>query len=223
MKKFMLLAASVLTLGLTANAQAGYQPVLESTFVAFDTSFADMTAKANAGNKLVLIAKKYADQWSPQYYAAYSRVQLSFMEKDEAKRDAYVDEAENYYADAVRLLGKESDETEVLAAMIAQARMSVNPQQRWQKYGKLFEEHLDKAKELNADNPRIYLQRGISKYFTPKMFGGGKKAAMPYFEKSQALYAKESATNIDQPHWGRTTLNYFLKMANGQEDTQSTK
>jgi hypothetical protein len=203
--------------GFSAQAQADYKSVLKGVLDPFDTTFADQSAKAALANKLVLIAKKYNDKWAPQFYAAYSRIQLSYMEQDATKHDALLDEAETYLSDAVNLLGKGNSETEVLAATIANSRIGVDPRSRWQKYGKQFDEHLDKAKEMNADNPRIYLQRGISKYFTPKMFGGGKKAAMPYFEKAQALFAKESSDDIEKPYWGKATLAYFLKMANGDD------
>lgn len=216
MKRFFLAAAAAL-LAFGAHAQADFRAVLKSTFDAFDTTFADMAAKQNLGNKLVLIAKKYNDQWAPQFYAAYSLVQLSYFEKDAAKKDALLDEAANYRDDAAHLLGKENSETEVLAAMIANSRIGVDPRNRWQKYGKQFDEHLDKAKELDADNPRIYLERGISKFYTPKMFGGGKKAAMPYFEKAQGLFAKEDNSNIEKPYWGKMTLAYFLNMAQGAD------
>jgi len=216
MKKSFFLAAAI-AVTLTAAAQADYKPVLQNTFIAFDTSYSDMTAKVNAGNKLILIAKKYPSEWAPQYYAAYSRIQLSHMEQDEAKKDAYVDEAENYLAEAVRLLGKETDETHVLAAMVANARMAVKPQSRWQKYGKIFDEQLDQAKALNPNNPRIYLERGISKFYTPKMFGGGKKAATPYFEKAQELFAKESAGDMAKPYWGQPANKYFLEQIKGDE------
>jgi hypothetical protein len=166
MKK-LLVAIAALSLTIKAGAQADYKPVLQQTFTVFDTTYSDMQAKVNAGNKLILIAKKYPSEWAPNYYAAYSRVQLSYFEKDEAKRDAYVDEAETYFDNMMQALGKSNDETHVLAAMIANARMGVKPQSRWQKYGKIFDEHLDSAKLLNPDNPRIYLQRGIAKFYTP--------------------------------------------------------
>ena len=216
MKKSILIAAAV-AVTLSASAQADYKPVLQNTFLAFDTTYSDMTAKVNAGNKLILIAKKYNGEWAPQYYAAYSRIQLSYLEKEEAKKEAYVDEAENYLAEAVRLLGKETDETHVLTAMVANARMAVKPQSRWQKYGKIFDEQLDQAKAMNPDNPRIYLQRGISKFYTPKMFGGGKKAATPYFEKAQALFAKESGGDLTKPSWGKQTNGYFLEQIKGDD------
>ncbi len=216
MKKLMLLATFVVaTLG--AQAQADYKTPLKATFDAFDTTYADMTSKAALGNKLVLIAKKYPDQWAPQFYAAYSRIQLSYFEQEAAKKDAILDEADNYIAEAVRLLGKETSETEVLAATSANSRIGADPRNRYQKYGKIFEEHLEKAKTMNADNPRIYLQKGISKFYTPKMFSGGKKAAMPYFEKAQTLFAAEKRDDIEKPYWGKMSLAYFMRMAAGED------
>lgn len=216
MKKSLLLIA-VLAAFFSASAQADYKTVLQNTFIVFDSTRHDMAAKVAAGNKLILIAKKYPAEWVPSYYAAYSRLQLSYMEGDEAKKDAYVDEAETYLGDAVRLLGKETDETHVLAAMAANARMAVKPQSRWQKYGKIFDDQLDAARAINPDNPRIYLQRGISKFYTPKMFGGGKKAAAPYFEKAKELYAKEAGGDITRPYWGKPANNYFLEQIKGDE------
>ena len=209
-----------LMLSICADAQADYKPILENTFTAFDTSYVDMNAKINAGNKLVLIAKKYPEEWAPQYYAAYSRAQLSYFEKDEAKRDAYLDEADNYLAEAIRLLGKENDETHVMSAILANARMAVKPQARYQKYGKIFNEQLDAAKEINPDNPRIYLERGISKFYTPKMFGGGKKVATPYFEKAQELFAKQAGGDMTVPHWGQFSNDYFLQQIKGDDDKE---
>lgn len=213
MKALFLAAALSLSLGASAQT-ADYAPVLNTTFITFDTTHTDVSAKESAGNKLVLIAKKYPDAWAPQYYAAYSRIQLSFTEKDEAKRDAYLDEADTYLADAIRLLGKKTDETHVMAAVIANARMAVKPQQRFQKYGKIFDDELEAAKAINAANPRIYLERGISKFYTPKMFGGGKKAAEPYFNKAKDLFAKESKGDILKPYWGEPTNNYFIGLIN---------
>ena len=216
MRKFLVLVFS-LFVALNVNAQADYKQILQNTFINFDTSYGDMNARVNAGNKLILIAKKYPNDWYTQYYAAYSRAQLSYTEKDEAKRDAYLDEADNYLAEAVRLLGKDNDETHVVAAIIANARMAVKPQDRWQKYGKIFEDQLEAAKAINADNPRIYLQRGISKFYTPEMFGGGKKAAAPYFKKAGELFAKETGGDITQPYWGKGTNYYFLGLVNSEE------
>ncbi len=218
MKK--LIFAGAILLAAAAHAQeANFKPVLTSTFTAFDTTWANPQAKVELSNKLSLIAKKYPAEWAPQYYAAYSKVQLAYNDKlDAAKRDAYIDEAEGYRDEVLHILGKNNDETYVLSALIANGRLSVDGRARYQKYGKIFDENLEQAKALNADNPRIYILRGISKFYTPKMFGGGAKAAMPYFEKAKGLLAKESKDDITKPYWGTTTNEYFINMANGDKE-----
>lgn len=215
MKKLILLSTALLAMTGAALAQ-DFKPVLQASFFAFDTT-RNQQVKTEQANKLSLIAKKWPSQWETQYYAAYSKVQLSYNDKDDAKRDAWLDEAETYREEAVRLLGKETDETYVLAGMIANARLAVKPQARWQKYGKIFEEALEKAKELNPDNPRIYLLQGMSKFHTPKMFGGGKKASLPYFGKAASLYAKQPVEDVSKPFWGKGMNNYFLSQAKGDD------
>ncbi len=207
MKKIVLMGAMALTV-MGAKAQ-DFKPQLEKTFLAFDTT-QDMTTKVEQSNKLSLIAKKWGNEWVTHYYLAYSKANLSYMEKDAAKRDAYLDEAEKEKEEAVSILKKENDETFVLGAMIANARMAVDPMNRWQKYGQLFSQNLESAKEVNPNNPRMYYLQGTSKYFTPKAYGGGKKAAQPYFEKAEGLYAKEAGGDITKPYWGKMETAYFL-------------
>jgi hypothetical protein len=207
MKRTILLAAAAFTI-MSAQAQ-DFKAPLDKTFTAFDTTWA-MDVKVEQSNKLALIAKKWGNEWVTHYYASYAKTQLSYQEKDAAKRDAYLDEAEKEKEEAISILKKENDETFVLGAMIANARMAVDPMQRWQKYGKVFSDNLESAKELNPDNPRMYYLTGVSKFFTPKAYGGGKKAAQPYFEKAEGLFAKEQTTDIGKPHWGKDKNTYFL-------------
>lgn len=215
MRKQILMAAAAMLLTGSAFAQ-NFTDVLQKNFTAFDTT-QDQQKKLEASNKLNLIAKKFDKEWLSSYYAAYAKVGLTYNETDVVKKDAWLDEAEAFINESVAVLGKDNDETHVLKAMIANARIGVDPKNRWQKYGKVFDENLDKAKELNPDNPRIYLMRGISKFFTPKMFGGGKKAAMPYFEKTEALFVANPAMDISKPYWGRQTNSWFMSQAKGED------
>ena len=207
MKKIILMGAMALAVT-GVNAQ-DFKTVLDKTFTAFDTTHDD-NVRMEQSNKLSLIAKKWGDEWTAHYYASYSKVFLSYFEKDNAKKDAYLDEADKEREDAVTILKKDNDETHVLAAMIANARMAVDPMNRWQKYGKLFSDNLESAKELNPDNPRMYYLQGTSKFFTPKQFGGGKKQAMPYFERAEGLFAKEKGGDITKPYWGKDKNQYFM-------------
>ena len=207
MKKMILMGAMALTVA-GAKAQ-DFKVVMEKTFTAFDTTM-NQEVRMEQSNKLSLIAKKFDNEWTAHYYAAYSKIFLSYFEKDNAKKDAYLDEADKEKADAVTILKKDNDETYVLSAMIASARMGVDPMNRWQKYGKIFSDNLESAKEVNPDNPRMYYIQATNKFFTPKAYGGGKKAAQPYFEKAEALFAKEKGGDITKPYWGKDKNAYFL-------------
>jgi hypothetical protein len=192
---------------------------LKKTFLAFDTTM-DATAKTAQSNKLALIAKKWKDEWAPHYYNAYAKAQMSFMmpQDDMEKKDAILDEADAELAEAVTLLGKENDEIYVLKAMLAQARMAVDGRNRWQEYGKLFDENLRKAKEINEGNPRIYYLKGTATFFTPKMFGGGAKNALPYFEKAQPMFAQEQTADMTDPFWGARANEYFIMQCKNSKD-----
>ena len=47
---------------------------------------------------------------------------------------------------------------------------------------------LDRAKELEPKNPRVWLVSGMSAMFTPKMFGGGTDKAEQELRKSLDLF-----------------------------------
>jgi len=213
MKGLILLFSAIAFAVATCTAQ-DFKSTLQKTFDAFENT-QDQQQKADLSNKLGLISKKWNNEWLAHYYYSFSQAAVSYGEKDEAKRDAYVDEAEKEYDEAKSILGKDNDETYVLAAMIANARLAVKPQSRWQKYGKLFSEDLGKAKEMNPNNPRMYYLQGVSKFHTPKMFGGGKKAALPYFEKAEPLFAAENSTDITKPYWGKNENAYFMGQCKG--------
>jgi len=212
MNKLLILIAAI-TFAITNCHAQDYKTIQEKTFIAFDTTW-DYTQKANIGNKLSLIAKKYNTEWTAHYYAAYAQRQLSYLEKDESKRDAYLDEADKEYADMMEILKKDNEETYILAAMIANARLAVKPMNRWQKYGKIFDQNIESAKAINPNNPRIYLIQGMSKYYTPKAFGGGAKNAKPYFEKAAGFFANDTETDITKPHWGKQMTAYMLDQCN---------
>jgi len=207
MKQIILMGAMALTVASTRAQEL--KPVLEKTFVTFDTTHS-MDVRVEQSNKLALIAKKWDNEWVTHYYVAFSKALLSYLEKDPGKRDAYLDEADKEKADAVSILKKENDETYVLGAMIANARLAVDPMQRYQKYGAIFSADLESAKAINPDNPRMYYLQGIAKFHTPKAYGGGKAAAQPYFEKAEGLYAKETNTDIMKPYWGKEKNADFL-------------
>lgn len=193
------------------EAPAEMVTMLSATFTQFDSVSNTMNyaAMVPVSAKLDIIAETYPDQWIAQYYAGYAKVQLSYFEPDVKKKDLLVDQA-LAYQEAVEAMKVTNEERYILAAMVANGRLAVDGEKRWKEYGKIFEENLEKAKKINADNPHIYYLKGTSIFFTPKMFGGGAKNALPYFEKAEGLFTKLDQKNILIPYWGAGANTYFM-------------
>lgn len=79
--------------------------------------------------------------------------------------------------------------------------------------GAKIEEYFARALKEGKNNPRVNLLRGISLLHTPEMWGGGLDKAMPFFKKSLALFAKETADPSLAPRWGHAEAHYYLGSA----------
>lgn len=169
-----------------------------------------LQTKLNAVNRMDLIASKWSDQWTAHYYAAYAKVNISYLLENEKQRDAMIDKAEQSLAEVKRLNGLAKDELLVMEAYVANARLSVNSNSRWKKYGAIFDAKLEEATKINPANPRIYFLKGQSLFHTPKAFGGGAKNALPQFEKAASYFQAETKDKLEKPHWGNYMNEYYI-------------
>ena len=76
---------------------------------------------------------------------------------------------------------------------------------------------LERAKELEPKNPRVWLIGGMSAMFTPKMFGGGMDKAEQEFRKSIALFETDRPVS-PTPSWGRADAYIWLGQVLQKED-----
>ena len=169
------------------------------------------------GFERIAIAEK--TEWLPYYYAALATVNMGYtmmdspMSGDASKIDPVTDKAEALLMQA-EALSKNNSEIYVVKKMINSLRMIVDPQNRYMVYGPVAQEALETAKQLNPENPRVYLLEGQDKFFTPEQFGGSKTEAKKLFETASQKYAAfKPASNLD-PAWGKGTLQYFMAQVN---------
>ena len=219
MKKITISFLAIFTLFVTKVQGQEFEPSLAEALDRFKTD-TTLPQAAMTTNQLEMIAKKWNDNWLAHYYASYAYTVHSFMEKEESRRDGVLDMADNHIEKAKELYGNESDEIYVLYALIASARLSVKPGSRWKEYGAIFEENINKAKQLNPDNPRIYYLQGENLFYTPKMFGGGAKSAIPYYEKADSIFKilpLPDSLNLE-PSWGMYQNTDMLNKAKQEVD-----
>jgi len=208
MKKTILILS--IALGLLVNKSANAQSVdtmLIQTYTAFDTAKA-YPQWLMASNQFKLTAKQSPTYWLANYYAAWSIAVLSFNEPTKAKKDPMLDEADAFFA-KIEPMDSTNDEVALLGALLAQARLSVDPMSRHGKYGEISDKYLAQVTKLNPNNPRMYYLQGNTKFYTPKLFGGGTDKAQPLYEKAEALFANDSQ-DIHKPHWGKAVNEKML-------------
>jgi hypothetical protein len=145
-------------------------------------------------------------QWLPYYYAGLSLI-LSGWSDSKLDKDANSMRVD-VLCDKAEALDKNA-EIYLLRNMAATQQMMVDPQTRWQTYGQQASGYLQKATELDPDNPRIYYLKGQSIFNTPVSFGGGKENAKPLFEKSVDLFKKEQPKSL-YPRWGKDQAEMML-------------
>jgi hypothetical protein len=166
----------------------------------------DLTPYAN---QLERIASAETKEWLPNYWAAFCYMLKSYSEPVAEKKDILLEKAESLIAAAEKLMPN-NDEIEVLKANIASARMTVDPQNRWQKYGEIVGKNLATAQKLNPENPRAKLLEASSIFYTPEAFGGGKKKALPILKTTVEKFEAFKPTSTLMPNWGLNTTKFML-------------
>ncbi|MEI9945672.1 MAG: hypothetical protein WDN26_15825 [Chitinophagaceae bacterium] len=149
-------------------------------------------------------------QWLPYYYAALA---LSTSAWNDAKldKDANAEKVKALCDKADALAQDNADKAEILAIrnMTASQQMLVDPQNRYATYGAESGTYLQKAKQLNPNNPRLHYLEGAGIFGTPEQFGGGKAKAKPILEKAVALFKTEQPKPL-YPDWGKKEAEDML-------------
>ena len=167
----------------------------------------------NVANNFERIALAENDKWLPYYYDSFLYVLASFADSSKTQRDIYLDKAVESVNKADSL-DPDNSEIYTLKGMISQARMQIDPMNRWQKYGAESNNNFQKAMEIDSLNPRPEYLIGVGVYYTPEQFGGGSVNAKPILERSWKKYGEFVPANDLMPNWGKNQLEKYLDQIN---------
>ncbi len=161
-------------------------------------------------NNFERIADAEKGEWIPQYYAAMANATLSMREKDTQLREEIVNKAE-MYINRADSLEPDNSEIYVVRAMTVYSRITVSPMERFMNLKPLADKFMSTAEELNPENPRIYLQKGVIMMFTPEMMGGGKAKAMPLLLTAIEKFDQFEPESSIHPNWGKKIAEEMIK------------
>lgn len=203
MKKFILgICIIATTLSLQAQSEK-YYDAMGGTLKKFgEAKTAEELQGVAATFERIGDAEK--NQWLPYYYAAMIKTNIA-LNRMTNEVDKITDEAASILAKA-EALEHNASEVMCIKSMIATAKMLVDPQTRWAKYGAESAQWIEKAKQADPANPRPYMLQASSLINTPEQFGGGCKAAKPIATKALELYNTTQNKNPLAPNWGKSQV-----------------
>ena len=201
MKKILLTSTLIISMFLSFAAEKDYVKKMEQNLKELNSakSAADYLSLAES---FEMIADEKPGEWLPLYYVSFAYANYVFTEGAKLDLDMILDKADAYLKKA-REISPKNSEIEVLQGWIYQGRIQVDPMGRGMTYSQKAAESFGKAKNLNPENPRIYFLLGLNVRYTPEQFGGGKKAACPYFHEAEGKYKSIKPETSISPNWGK--------------------
>lgn len=213
--KHLLLVATVI-ISVAANAQSDkYMAAMKQNLSQFDSSksAADLESLSASFQR---IGDAEKTQWLPYYWAAMVLATEGWKYYPNEKKVTEIKVSDlsgtmtalagriNGLLDKANALASDSAaKSEILTVrnMAATQQMLIDPQSRYMTFGVEAGNDLQKAMQLNPNNPRVYYLQGMALFGTPEQFGGGKVPAKPLFQKAVDLGSAEQIKPL-YPHWG---------------------
>ena len=170
-------------------------------------------------NRFERIAQTEKAEWLPLYYASFAYIMLSYQEPDNAKKDTYLDHAQRFLDQALAIDPNES-ELHMLQGFLYPVRINIDPMARGMEYMEKLNASLEKALELNPENPRVFYLRGTMTFHMPEAYGGGAEKALPYFRTADEKFRIFKPKTELSPNWGKKSNEMELKSAQEQVKEQ---
>jgi hypothetical protein len=155
-------------------------------------------------------------QWIPPYYSSYMLIITFFEEVDPVAKDKLLERANKSLGYALKMAPKES-EIHVLQAFYYIGMMSVDSETSGPEYFEDFNSALNKARELNSNNPRAAFLDGMMALNMPDFMGGGPAAAKPIFLEADKLFNEFQNEDPLWPSWGADLVKDELEKLKDME------
>lgn len=155
-----------------------------------------------AVNALERIGAAEKTKWEPFYYASFGYIMMSNQEKDNAKKDAYLDQAVTALNKGKAIVPNES-EIIALEGFIYMMRIQADPAARGPQYTPMAMQAFNKAIAVNPENPRALALLAQMQFGMAQFFGSSTAEACTTNTKAMEKFASFQSENLLAPRWGQ--------------------
>lgn len=139
------------------------------------------------------------------YYLGYSLWRLAQYYYDKNNNEKYIEEG----IKVLEEISNESNFQEVLSLLYSFYGLKMGKRPYLAMFLSTKANKVLKKAEKMEENPRLYLIKGISKLFTPPMFGGGIDKAITNFKKAIPMFEEDN----NKINWGKEDALCWLGIA----------
>lgn len=207
MKAFKILwSLALLALATQLSAQSpDYIAVMTERTASIDSL--PLAQYAQEASEYERYASLEGSDWLASYYAAYCKTIIAISKPSEA--DLLSLEVETLLVQAEQA-GGDASEIACIRSLMATARLMLAPQERYMTEGAEAMKQIEIALEHNPNNPRAYLLKGQSVFYTPAQFGGGRERAIPLLRRCLELQQAQTPIPAYAPRWGAARAAQLL-------------
>ncbi|PIP12648.1 MAG: hypothetical protein COX49_04430 [bacterium (Candidatus Stahlbacteria) CG23_combo_of_CG06-09_8_20_14_all_40_9] len=147
-------------------------------------------------------------KWLVHHYLAYVDYRLVNLEKDKESRGKHIKDGILHLEKSIEI-NNNFAEAFALLSLLYNQEIGINPALGMTnsiKSGKA----INKAYNLDPENPRIWLIDGIGTLYKPTVFGGGENKALKKFLKSAEYYKTYKTEDKTLPNWGKAEVYTWL-------------
>jgi len=148
------------------------------------------------------------------YYVALSDYRLAshhLSAGHNEESDRYISEGQQYASKALEA-DASSGEACALHAFLLSLEIALHPE-RAMTLGLQSIRGFARALEIEPENPRVNLLKGIYQLYVPEAYGGGAESALEFLNRSAALFDKERVPDPLLPSWGKEEAYTYLGRA----------
>lgn len=176
----------------------------------------DYQSYFDVGNQFQKIAEEHKTKWIPFYHAGYAYIQAALESPASKETLALLDIAQLMLDKTIEYGGRGNSEIVCLQGYLYYAQQFRTPKNNTNIIARKATQELDKARFIDASNPRPNYVIGLVLDNLDPRIGGNKKSACKHFQDAEVKFKEFTQRSEFYPNWGAENNAANLQKCNQQ-------